>query len=119
MDVLRKKPDEVPNDSLTASAVPRVTASWHTIVAFALTIDGYKAIGRKECAQLANRVKAEFSKDVASVETLSLTELRLCLFFEQRRFNHFGHEPQDADRIFVNALLVAIQRMIGSPSGIG
>jgi hypothetical protein len=110
MDVLRKKPHEVPNESLTASAVPAVTASWHTVVGFAQTIDGYKAIGQKECAQLANRVKGEFSKDAASVETLSLTELRFCLFFEQRRFNHFGHEPQDADRTFINTLLEAIQK---------
>lgn len=98
MYVLREKPDEVPNGRLTASAVPPVTASWHAIVGFALTIDGYKAIGQKQCGPLANRVKSEFSRNAASVETLSLTELRSCLFFEQRRFNHFGHEPQDIDR---------------------
>jgi len=109
MDVLREKPDEVPNECLTASAVPPAAASWHTIVGFALTVDGYKAIGEKECAQLANRVKSEFSKDAASVETLSLTELRSCLFFEQRRFNHFGAEPQDADRTFINTILDAIR----------
>jgi len=114
MDVLRKKPDEIPNESLMASAVPPVTASWHAIVGFALTIDGYKAIGQKECAKLGNRVKNTFSKNPASVETLSLTELRSCLFFEQRRFNHFGHEPQDTDRIFINTLLEAIQKKIGS-----
>ncbi len=118
MDVLRKKPDEVSNESLTASAVPPVTASWHTIDGFALTIDGYKAIGQKECAQLANRVKSAFSKNTASVDTLSLTELRLCLFFEQRRFNHLGHEPQDIDRSFTNALLEAIRKKIGSHDGL-
>jgi hypothetical protein len=112
VDVLRKKPGEVPNECLTESAVPPVTASWQTIVGFALTIDGYKAIGQKECGQLANRVKSEFSRNAASVETLSLNELRSCLFFEQRRFNHFGREPQDADRIFINALLEAIRREI-------
>jgi len=112
MDIPRKKPDEVPNERLTASAVPPVTASWHTIVGFAHTIDGYKAIGQKECAQLANRVKNEFSTNAASIETLSLTELRFCLFFEQRRFNHFGHEPQGADRIFVNTLLDAIRKKV-------
>ena len=112
MDVLRKWPDEVPNECLTASAVPPVTASWHAIVGFALTVDGYKAIGQKECGQLANRVKSEFSRNAASVETLSLTELRSCLFFEQRRFNHFGHDPQDTDRVFINTLLGAIRRKI-------
>ena len=117
MDVLRKKPDEVPNESLTASAVPPVTASWHTIMGFALTIDGYNAIGQKECAQLGNGGKSAVSKDAASVETLSLTELRLCLFFEQRRFNHFGHEPQDTDRMFINTPLQAIQKKIESHDG--
>jgi hypothetical protein len=112
VDALRKKPDELPNECLTASAVPPVTAPWHSIVGFALTIDGYKAVGGKECAQLANRTKSEFSRNAASVEALSLTELRLCLFFEQRRFNHFGHEPQDTDRIFINTLLEAIRRRI-------
>ncbi len=102
---------------MTASAVPPVTASWQTIVRFALTIDGYKAVGPRECAQLANSVKSEFSKDAPSLETLSLTELRLCLFFEQRRFNHFNCEPQDIDRIFINALLEAIQKKIGGPHG--
>jgi hypothetical protein len=110
--VLRKKPDEVPNEGLTAWVVPSVTASWHAIVGFAHTIDGYKAIGRKECAELANRAKAEFLKDAVSIQTLSLKELRFCLFFEQRRFNHFGHEPVGADRIFINALLEAIQKKI-------
>jgi hypothetical protein len=110
MDVPLKKPDEVPNERLAASAVPPATASWQTIVGFAHTMDGYKAIGLKECAQLANRVKSEFSIDAASIETLSLTELRFCLFFEQRRFNHFGHAPQGADRIFINALLDAIRK---------
>src|SRR5215469_15873231 len=105
MDVMRKKPDEVPNENLTASAVPPITAPWRTIVVFAQTMDGYKTIGQKECAQLANRVKGVFESNALLPDTLSLGELRLCLFFEQRRFNHFGHEPQGADRIFVNALL--------------
>ena len=113
-----KKPGDVPDECLIATAVPPATASWDVIVGFALTIDGYKAIGQRECAQLANRVKSEFSRDASSVETLSLTELRLCLFFEQRRFHHFGHEPQDADRIFINALLEAIQRNIGNSNGL-
>jgi hypothetical protein len=62
VDMLRQEPDEVPNERLTASAVPPVTGSWHTILAFAQTMDGDKAIGRKECGHLANRVKREVFK---------------------------------------------------------
>jgi hypothetical protein len=105
-------PDEVPNERLNATAVPPVTASWHTIGRFALTLDGYRAIGQKECGQLANRVNGEFARNAASLQSLSLTELRACLFFEQRRFRHFGSEPQGADRDYINALLEAIRSKI-------
>jgi hypothetical protein len=109
---MRKKPDEVPNECLKATAVPPVTASWHVIGSFALTLDGYQAIGQKECGQLANKVKSEFPRNAASLQSLSLKELRVCLFFEQRRFNHFNREPHGADRIYINALLEAIQRIL-------
>jgi hypothetical protein len=102
-------PDQVPNERLKATALPSVTASWHTIGTFALTLDGYRAIGQREGGQLANRVKDEFAKNATSLQSLSLTELRACLFFEQRRFHHFGWEPQGSDRIYVNAILEAIQ----------
>jgi len=45
VDVLRKWTDEDRNECLTEFAVPPVTASWQIIVGFALTVDGYKAIG--------------------------------------------------------------------------
>ena len=102
-------PDEVSNERLKATDVPPVTESWNAIGGFALTLDGYQVIGQRECGQLANRVKSEFARNTASLQSLSLTELRACLFFEQRRFHHFGWEPQGPDRIYVNALLEAIQ----------
>jgi hypothetical protein len=105
-------PDEVANEHLKANAVPPVTASWHTIGNFALTFDGYKAIGQSECGQLANRVNREFSTNVPFLQSLSVTELRACLFFEQRRFHHFGCEPLGAARIYINALLEAIRSRI-------
>lgn len=103
---------EIPNERLNATAVPPATASWHIIGRFALTLDGYRAIGQKECSQLAEKVGGEFSRDATSLQRLSLTELRACLFFEQRRFRHFGSEPQDADRDYINALLETIRQRI-------
>jgi hypothetical protein len=102
--------DEVPNARLNLTAVPPATASWHTIGSFALTLDGYKAIGQRECGQLAKRVSSEFVRDAAFLQSLSLTELRACLFFEQRRFRHFGSEPQGADRDYIDALLETIRQ---------
>jgi len=108
-DGATEMPDEVSNERLKATDVPPVTESWNAIGGFALTLDGYQVIGQRECGQLANRVKSEFARNTASLQSLSLTELRACLFFEQRRFHHFGWEPQGPDRIYVNALLEAIQ----------
>jgi hypothetical protein len=105
-------PDQVPNKRLKAMAVPSVTASWHAIGSFALTLDGYQAIGQRECGQLANRVKSEFARNTAPLQSLSLTELRACLFFEQRRFHHFGWEPEGSDIEYVHALLETIRSRI-------
>jgi hypothetical protein len=104
--------DEIPNEHLNATAVPPATASWQTIGSFAITLNGYRAIGQKECSQLAKKVGGEFSRDAISLQSLSLTELRACLFFEQRRFRHFGSEPQDADRDYINALLETIRQKV-------
>lgn len=109
---MQKLPEAIPNENLTASVVPPTTASWHLIQEFALTLNGYEVIGQKECGTLANRVKKEFSVSTTSLQRLSLTELRSCLFFEQRRFHHFGEEPVGDDRVFVNALLDAIHQKL-------
>lgn len=80
---------------------------------FALTLNGYEIMGGlHECGELANRVKKGFSAKLESLQGLSLTDLRACLFFEQRRFRHFGEEPQGDDRVFVNALLDAIRQRV-------
>lgn len=106
----------MPSDKavLKGKDVPPVTASWSAIGAFALTLDGYDAIGQRECGDLANRVNSEFAKNPETLRQLSLTEARACLFFEQRRFHHFGWEPEGAAREYVNALLEAIRNKIES-----
>ena len=68
-------PHLIPNEQLVLERIPDPEgdlASWET---FALTINGYDVMGGFEpCADLAN----------AGTPT-TLTELRCCLFFEQRR----------------------------------
>jgi len=105
-----QEPDEVSNKNLKTMAVPSVACFWWpTVDRFALTLNGYKAIGEDECSELANRVRSEFDKNVEYLQSLSLTELRACLFFEQRRFHHFNDEPKGANRTYINALLDAIR----------
>src|SRR5262245_4737602 len=74
---------EITNQALTLADIPGPDADWTTIGEFALTFSGYKAWGSFErCAEIANAPRHE-----------SLTDLRTCLFFEQRRWHHYGDEP--------------------------
>lgn len=68
-------PEPIDNEHLQASDVPPDTAEWKDIVQFALSFNGYKARGSFEVAgKIANERRNE-----------TLTDLRTCLFFEQRR----------------------------------
>jgi hypothetical protein len=47
--------------------------------------------------------------DGSSLKNYGLTELRACLFFEQRRFRNFGWDPGPDEMCYVRALLNAIR----------
>lgn len=86
--------------------VPPTDAEWSEVAAFALTFDGYAALG-KSCGDLANEVRRRW--DAAGELPENLSHLRGCLFFEQRRFRHFDSEPTGADRTYIDGLLDAIR----------
>jgi hypothetical protein len=74
------------NSELSLADIPSPDAAWDVIQDFASTFNGYKVHGSFEkCAEIANEERHG-----------SLTDLRTCLFFEIRRWHHFGDEP-DAD----------------------
>ena len=97
-------PNEIPNSSLMLEEIPSDTATWAQIVHFAHTFDGDKYWGsRKKCAEIANARRRE-----------TLTELRTCLFFEQRRWNHFGSAP-DADAMaYIHELITSIRTQVAA-----
>lgn len=78
-------PKTIPTASLRLEDVPTVNSKWEAMSAFALTFDLLEAAyyGEK-LADLGN----------ASSDS-SLAELRAHLFVEQRRWNHFGEEPDE------------------------
>jgi hypothetical protein len=104
--------DEIPNSKLTKAQVPPARSSWRRIVPFALSFNGYKAISGDGCGKLANSVHQEFVGDAASLKKYGLTELRACLFFEQRRFHHFGYGPRPDDIVYIRALVDAIRKRV-------
>jgi hypothetical protein len=71
----------IPDQDLRADLVPTIRSPWVQISRFGHSFDGYAAFG-DDCARLANEGAP-----------VSLRELRAVLFFELRRWRHFGYEP--------------------------
>jgi hypothetical protein len=73
----------VPNAQLALAIVPRPEATIEEIAEFASSFNGYTYWGSFEgCAEIANGERHD-----------SLTNVRTCLFFEVRRWHHFGDGP--------------------------
>lgn len=93
---------EIANAELTLADVPAAEADWETIQRFALTFDGYAASGSSDkCAEVANARRHG-----------SLTELRTCLFFEQRRWRHFGEDPDAEAMQYIRDVLGKIRSRV-------
>ena len=101
------EPRYIPNTHLQAGKMPPPGSDWELIQRFALTFDGYKYCGSTErCGELANRRK----NGGGGSETLS--ELRSCLFFEQRRYHHFGQGPEREEMGYIYSLLEEIRARV-------
>jgi hypothetical protein len=80
-----------------------------TIWQYSLTVDGYefsKEHFGRECGDLANERLQEYKE--TKKWNGSFQDLRCCLFFEQRRWRHFGHEPEGEDSKTILALFGAL-----------
>jgi hypothetical protein len=88
----------ITNDQLTVTIIPSPKSKWPAIQNFALTYDGYESWGSFEkCAEVANAGRCA-----------TLTELRTCLFFEQRRWRHFGESPDREAMKYIRGLVEGI-----------
>jgi len=97
----------VPHYALTRSDVPSLRAEFDDIIAFAYSYDGYERFGLEGCGTLANDTLTRF----LATQTLprDLDALRACLFFEARRWIVMEREPDTRARLYVGALLEAIE----------
>jgi hypothetical protein len=85
----------IPNTLLIEKDIPPRRAAWKNILLFAHTFNGYK-----------HWIILHKSKQ-ALVQ--SLTDLRTCLFYEARRWNHLEKNPNKAGLGYVHALVEAIR----------
>lgn len=93
---------EIPNADLTPADIPPPDAGWFEIGNFALTFNGYKISG-DQCAEIANAQRHD-----------SLTDLRTCLFFEQRRWRHFGQEPEGKALEYIRGVVEKIRERVAA-----
>ena len=102
---------EIPNTALAVEMLPKADAKWAEIVNFAHAFNGYEHWGTYEkCSEVANQANQDFSEKGIVCETL--TELRTCLFFEARRWRHYGYAPDKQAIQYIRALLKGIHNCI-------
>ena len=102
----------IPNAELDLTAVPRRGESWDAVSDFALSYDGYAYWD--DLSTLAGRVLQRWTRRRSLPATLD--ELRGCLFYEQRRWNHFGEEPTGRSAEYMWAMVEAIGAMVARVS---
>ena len=94
----------IPNAELGVTDVPGRTDSWDTVSDFALSYDGHGYWA--DLPSLAGRVLQGWTRRRCLPDTLD--ELRGCLFYEQRRWHHFGEEPTGRSAEYMRALVDAV-----------
>lgn len=93
---------EIPNESLSETDLPPPNADWNQVSQFAITYDGYERCGSFEkCADIANARLGG-----------SLHNLRTCLFFEQRRWRHFGDYPGEEHMAYFHRIIEEIRELV-------
>jgi hypothetical protein len=98
------------NSELRLDRIPKASDD-RSVVEFALTFDGYSYYGGfAACADICNAAGRNYFADGSLPRSLS--DLRACLFFEQRRWHHYGEAPDAEARRYIGALLDAIRDRI-------
>lgn len=110
---------EVPNRLLHPKDIPSQRATWLQIEKFAFTFDGYRYLPNRACANLANRALRSFAAGSIDLGNMSLSKLRSCLFFEQRRYHHFGWPPEATDMKYIRTLVAAIRSKVAASEAKG
>lgn len=88
--------------------IPLPNASWERISKYALIHNGYTH--NTDLANFANSVSIYFSNKKEIPDPFDIGDLKDCLFYEQRRFRHFGYAPSGEDFEYIKALMSGIRK---------
>jgi ADP-ribosyl-[dinitrogen reductase] hydrolase len=100
--------------SMNPHDVPSADADFERIWQYALTFNGYEYLGEDQCGTFANAVSEQFHHTSELPDTLTLEELRACLFFEQRRYKWTWPHNDDRQLVLVRALMKSIHYRLRS-----
>ncbi|HUI03931.1 MAG TPA: hypothetical protein VLZ77_10340, partial [Acidimicrobiales bacterium] len=98
----------IANAALGPDDIPVRGDSSDALAEFALSYDGYAYWD--DLPELANRVLQRWTRDRSLPATLD--ELRGCLFYEQRRWHHFGEDPAGRSARYMWAVVEAIDELV-------
>ena len=99
------------NKDLKETDIPPAGSSWLEIRSFASSFYGYDYFGSTgACTIFANEASKNFNEHNTLPDELS--ELRSCLFFEQRRIVHFGSSPDEKKMLYIHALLEKMREKV-------
>jgi hypothetical protein len=102
----------VPNAEIGTAEIPRRGDSWEAVSDFALSYDGYEYWD--DLPELASRCLQRWTRSRTMPATLD--ELRGCLFYEQRRWHHFGEDPTGRSAEYMRAIVDAISAVALPPT---
>jgi hypothetical protein len=104
-------PRLIPTDELGVLDLPSKYAEEQAYHDFALSFDGYRELGSfPRCTRIANGALAAWRESGDLPATMR--ELRACLFFEQRRWHHYGYGFDDETMAYLRALVAQMRGLL-------
>lgn len=111
----RRRDRHIANNRLRLSDVPGEGASWDAVWEFAGTywrgipskLEGWLKVGK-----YANASRTAFERNEPVSTSMALAPLRRILYFEFRRYCHYGVDPTGTDEVYVRGLVAAIRQRV-------
>lgn len=105
------EPQSVATSAMTIADLPAPDAEEGTYHRFALTFNGYEEMGSlKRCGRIANE-SIERWRDSRELPT-TIDELRACMFFEQRRWHHFGYGFDEETMAYLKEIVAKLKDLL-------
>lgn len=100
------------NEDLRVDRLPS-SRDHSAVLRFAHTFDGYSEMGGFEGSARPANAALEWYASCGQLPD-SLTQLRNCLFFEHRRWRHYGEDPDPEAQSYIDALMEAIRSKVAA-----